>query len=194
MIGRKHNVATFRFAGTACCVVRNDSKHGACGSRFNSGVSKEQSGPGSPHQLGFSPGQGLGRWRASHLPRYTICSPPVGDLRWRAPQPPASWSGFLDATGPAKTPCPQTGQYASTNEDCLYLNVFAPVRKANNKLPVMVWVHPGGQTSSAANDYDPARLTLHPVMRSSRPLVILPWGATIEPGLAMCIWPIKSAH
>jgi para-nitrobenzyl esterase len=121
-------------------------------------------------------------------------APPVGDLRWRAPQPPASWSGVLDATGPAKTPCPQTGQYASTNEDCLYLNVFAPVRKANNKLPVMVWVHPGGQTSSAANDYDPARLTLHPVMRSSRPLVILPWGATIEPGLAMCIWPIKSAH
>jgi para-nitrobenzyl esterase len=88
-------------------------------------------------------------------------APPVGPLRWAAPQPPASWSGVLDATGPAKTPCPQNGQYASLNEDCLYLNVFAPVRHANDKLPVMVWVHPGGQTSSAANDYNPERLITH---------------------------------
>src|SRR5215831_4444160 len=58
-------------------------------------------------------------------------APPVGPLRWEPPQPPASWSGVLDATGPAKSPCPQTGQYASVNEDCLYLNVFAPVRNAN---------------------------------------------------------------
>src|SRR6476660_9401882 len=88
-------------------------------------------------------------------------APPVGPLRWAAPQPPASWSGVLDATGPAKTPCPQNGQYASLNEDCLYLNVFAPVRHANDKLPVMVWIHPGGQTSSAANDYNPERLITH---------------------------------
>jgi para-nitrobenzyl esterase len=85
-------------------------------------------------------------------------APPVGPLRWVAPQPPASWSGILDATGPAKTPCPQTGQYASVNEDCLYLNVFAPVRNANNKLPVMVWIHGGGQINSAANDYNPDTL------------------------------------
>jgi para-nitrobenzyl esterase len=85
-------------------------------------------------------------------------SPPVGQLRWAAPQPPAPWSGVLDASGPAKSPCPQTGQYASLNEDCLYLNVFAPVSTSNQKLPVMVWVHPGGQTSSAANDYYPKSL------------------------------------
>jgi para-nitrobenzyl esterase len=40
----------------------------------------------------------------------------------------------------------------------LYLNVFVPVRNANNKLPVMVWIHPGGQVNSAANDYYPERL------------------------------------
>jgi para-nitrobenzyl esterase len=72
--------------------------------------------------------------------------------RWAAPQPPAPWSGVLDAFQ-ARTPCPQTGQYASLDEDCLYLNVFVPFRYANNKLPVMVWIHPGGQTSSAANDW-----------------------------------------
>ena len=60
--------------------------------------------------------------------------PPVGSLRWAAPQPPAPWSGVLDAFQ-ARTPCPQTGQYASLDEDCLYLNVFVPFRYANNKLP-----------------------------------------------------------
>ena len=85
-------------------------------------------------------------------------TPPLGDLRWAAPQPPQPWSGVLDASGPPKDPCPQGGQYASLNEDCLYLNIFAPVRKANKKLPVMVWIHPGGQTSSAANDWYPKSL------------------------------------
>jgi len=61
-------------------------------------------------------------------------APPVGSLRWAAPQPPAPWSGVLDAFQ-ARTPCPQTGQYASLDEDCLYLNVFVPFRYANNKLP-----------------------------------------------------------
>ena len=87
-------------------------------------------------------------------------APPVGQLRWAAPQPPAAWSGVRDALQ-TRSPCPQTGQYASLNEDCLYLNVWAPVRYANKKLPVMVWVHPGGQTSSAANDYNPQRLITH---------------------------------
>ena len=87
-------------------------------------------------------------------------APPVGQLRWAAPQPPAAWSGVRDALR-TRSPCPQTGQYASLNEDCLYLNVWAPVRYANKKLPVMVWVHPGCETSSAANDYNPQRLITH---------------------------------
>jgi para-nitrobenzyl esterase len=113
-------------------------------------------------------------------------APPVGPLRFAAPQAPQSWSGVLDATGPAKTPCPQTGQYASVNEDCLYLNVFTPVSTGNNgngngngnngngngngkgRLPVMVWIHPGGQTSSAANDYYPESLITH-----GRPVVFV---------------------
>jgi hypothetical protein len=40
-------------------------------------------------------------------------------------------------------------------------NEVPPVRHANDKLPVMVWIHPGGQTSSAANDYNPERLITH---------------------------------
>ena len=50
-------------------------------------------------------------------------APPVANLRWAPPQPPAHWSGTRDAFEPG-SPCPQTGRLASVNEDCLYLNVW----------------------------------------------------------------------
>jgi para-nitrobenzyl esterase len=84
-------------------------------------------------------------------------APPIGQLRWAAPQPPRPSNGVLQAFE-AKTPCPQKGQYASVNEDCLYLNVFAPAKRGNDKLPVMVWIHPGGQVNTAANDFYPSSL------------------------------------
>ena len=89
-------------------------------------------------------------------------APPVGDLRWRAPQPPARWRTPRDATefGPH---CAQTASpfgFESSDEDCLYLNVFAPnVRGKDRKdLPVMVWFHGGGLTVGESDDYDPTRL------------------------------------
>ena len=51
-----------------------------------------------------------------------FAAPPVGELRWKAPRPPVAWSDVRDAFD-AASPCPQTGRLASTNEDCLYLNV-----------------------------------------------------------------------
>lgn len=78
-------------------------------------------------------------------------APPVGDLRFRSPRPPESWSGTRDAFE-SGSPCPQSGRLASTNEDCLYLNVWAPHR-AKKKLPVMVFIHGGGQRVSAANEH-----------------------------------------
>jgi para-nitrobenzyl esterase len=80
-------------------------------------------------------------------------APPVGDLRWRPPQPPASWQGVRQATryGPA---CPQLPSTWSpemlgrkqmlTDEACLYLNVWTENLGGRAKLPVMVWVHGGG--------------------------------------------------
>ncbi|WP_084151074.1 carboxylesterase/lipase family protein [Azohydromonas australica] len=79
-------------------------------------------------------------------------APPVGDLRWKAPRPPRPWSGVRDAKAPG-SPCPQTGRLASHNEDCLTLNVWAPHQRPSNKLPVMVFIHGGGQRESAANEY-----------------------------------------
>jgi para-nitrobenzyl esterase len=74
-------------------------------------------------------------------------APPVGELRWRAPQAPAGWSGVRDATafGPV---CFQSGGLfgagANQSEDCLTLNIWTPANHTGAKLPVMVWVHGGG--------------------------------------------------
>jgi len=93
-------------------------------------------------------------------------APPVGALRWRPPQPAASWPGVRDATQFAPH-CPQLagpfGQ-ASTSENCLFLNVFTPShRQAGSHFPVMVWIHGGALVSGESNDYDPAQLAAHGV-------------------------------
>lgn len=82
-------------------------------------------------------------------------APPVDGLRWTAPRPPVPWTGVRDAFD-AGSPCPQSGRLASTDEDCLYLNVWAPrVRSGQRRrLPVMVFIHGGGQRTSAAHEYN----------------------------------------
>ena len=91
-------------------------------------------------------------------------APPVGNLRWRAPRPHPRWQSPLDATHFANH-CPQQGSSiggATTNEDCLYLNVYAPNRgngKGHTKdLPVMFWIHGGALSGGESDDYDPTRL------------------------------------
>ncbi len=77
-------------------------------------------------------------------------APPVGELRWRAPQPPASWEGVREATkfGNAAIQTVDTGMNlrAEQSEDCLNLNVWTTARSpdADAKHPVMVWIHGGG--------------------------------------------------
>lgn len=82
--------------------------------------------------------------------------PPVGDLRWKPPQPADPWSDVRHETEFA-SPCPQPPSQqgpASEDEDCLYLNVWRP-NENNTDSPVFVWIHGGGFTTGSAADLVP---------------------------------------
>jgi para-nitrobenzyl esterase len=81
-------------------------------------------------------------------------APPVGDLRWKAPQPVPAWEGERDATNwPNRCPQGQSsmGTGASISEDCLYLNVVTAAKTADEKRPVIVFFHGGGLTSGTSS-------------------------------------------
>jgi para-nitrobenzyl esterase len=86
-------------------------------------------------------------------------APPVGDLRWKAPQPPASWKDERDATS-FGTHCAQnriwddmTFEDSGASEDCLFLNIYTPAEAgAKSKLPVMFWIHGGGYAAGASSE------------------------------------------
>jgi carboxylesterase type B len=104
-------------------------------------------------------------------------APPVGDLRWAAPQPPSAVSGVQQATtqpnecNQASVGNSSTNSFESTSvrkraisqsEDCLFLNVYTPgsgvVATPGGGLPVVVWIHGGGYIEGAASEFNGANL------------------------------------
>ena len=82
--------------------------------------------------------------------------PPVGADRWKPPMPHGPF-GDLDGTAFGSICAQHAGVLNVGSEDCLFLNVGAPLARAS-LLPVLVWIHGGSYVSGASNLYDPAPL------------------------------------
>jgi para-nitrobenzyl esterase len=87
-----------------------------------------------------------------------FAAPPLGDLRWRAPQPVTSWTGIRHAVkfapGCMQTPIVNRSlgiEAVPVSEDCLYLNVWTPAKSPRDHLPVMVWIYGGGFSIGATS-------------------------------------------
>ncbi|WP_446742129.1 carboxylesterase/lipase family protein [Silvibacterium acidisoli] len=98
--------------------------------------------------------------------------PPIGDLRWKPPIPVKAWKGVRDATA-FGAPCAQQSlgdwnkdDAAKGKEDCLFVNVMVPEWPVKKPLPVMVWIHGGGNAGGTASSelYRDGKLVNHGVI------------------------------
>lgn len=97
-----------------------------------------------------------------------FAAPPVGNLRWKAPQPPAAWGGIKKCVAFSASPIQDKpvpflcwskefiAPPAPLSEDCLYLNIWTGASSAHEKRPVFVWIYGGGfiSGSTACDIYD----------------------------------------
>ena len=96
-------------------------------------------------------------------------APPVGELRWRAPQPAKDWEGVRECfeygpiamqTTPGKDPDAfyskewHVDPEIPMSEDCLYLNVWTPAKTGDEKMPVMMWIHGGGMQEGYGHEQE----------------------------------------
>jgi para-nitrobenzyl esterase len=120
-----------------------------------------------------------------------FAAPPVGELRWKAPQPVKAWSGVKQTThfGDA---CMQggggggAGKGIPYDEDCLYLDVWTPAKATGDKLPVIVWIYGGGFNAGATSNelYDGANFAKRGVVFVSISYRVGPFGFLATPELS----------
>jgi para-nitrobenzyl esterase len=114
-------------------------------------------------QTAQGPVQGFNTKGIAEFLGVPYAQPPVGNLRWQPPQQHSPWTNVLQATsfGPTCAQITTLGVFAgpaNNNEDCLYLNVFTPNVTKSGNLPVLVWIHGGGNVDGESSDYDASKL------------------------------------
>jgi len=115
-----------------------------------------------------------------------FAAPPVGPLRWKAPQPVKKWDGVKHASHFAASPMQGGNPPSGKSEDCLYLNVWTPAKSKSEHLPVMVWIYGGGfSTGSTAEPwFDGMKLAQKGVVFVSITYRVGPLGFLAHPELS----------
>ena len=115
-----------------------------------------------------------------------FAAPPVGELRWRAPQPAAKWDGLRQADKFAPEPMQGGNPVSGKSEDCLYLNVWTPAKSPRDKVPVLVWIYGGGFNfgGTAEPNYNGEKLAKKGVVLVSIAYRVGQLGFLAHPGLS----------
>lgn len=158
------------FALTSLSAIILSAALTGCLSSSGSSSSSSSSSTATPNPLTVSTQQGdftgvtIGDMRVYRAIPYA--QPPVGELRFAAPEPVAAHQGVIELGEEFGNICPQTDintQAIRGDEDCLYLNVYAPAE--GEGLPVMVWLHGGAFIfGDGGGEYDPTRLVAEDVI------------------------------
>ena len=150
------------FIGLACAACSSDSSS----TTSDAGAPSGDGGPGADivavPNVGMIAGSKTTTMRSFKGIPYAV--PPVGPLRWKAPERAAPLTGVLDATK-FGSGCVQDSSpfgMGSTDEDCLFLNVYAPT--GSGPYPVMFWIHGGAFLSGESNEYDATELVAQGVV------------------------------
>lgn len=115
-----------------------------------------------------------------------FAAPPIGPLRWKAPQPVRNWDGVKQAFHFAASPMQGGKPAGGKSEDCLYLNVWTPAKADKDQLPVLVWIYGGGFSSGSTSDpwYDGKKLAHKGVVFVSIAYRVGPLGFLAHPELS----------
>lgn len=115
-----------------------------------------------------------------------FAAPPVGELRWRAPQPAAKWDGVKPTTKFGPKPIQGSRNASDMSEDCLYLNVWTPAKAATDRIPVLVWIYGGGFGGGATSEpnYSGEKLAKKGVVLVSIAYRVGPLGFLAHPELS----------